>query len=319
MKNHVAVGTYQKTGTVWMANTFSELAERIGARYKNISRYKPELKINRVKSRQLGIVFDNHTDFPQEYGNLDVKGFRLIRDPRDMLISATKYHQKTDNKFANRPRREFGGKTLKEALLELDAFEDRLLFEIDHYAHKNIDPMTEFSDWDNFLTIRYEDLVLDQSMIITARLLTWLGFSEDEVLIGLNCFWRNSLFGQLNPASTGHISDGSVAQYRRVFTDGVENAFLNKFGTALEALGYLEASPRWKNKEFDEVKVSRVIVDLSDQYRSGQDEALRESAYMAIQLAPQSQAGYREMAFLENASGNMSSSRKWLRKADALA
>ena len=82
MKYDIAVGTYHKTGTVWMRKTLETLANRLGLPLFRMSRHqvrwKTEADLKALYARHLaglraggrhGFFFDSHSMFPAEFGN----------------------------------------------------------------------------------------------------------------------------------------------------------------------------------------------------------------------------------------------------------
>jgi hypothetical protein len=88
MKYNVVVATHHKTGTVWMDGVFKAIADDVGAQYMDFrSEYG---RLERVLQEPF-ILFNYDSDF-RDYAYLldrdNVRILHLIRDPRDVLISA---------------------------------------------------------------------------------------------------------------------------------------------------------------------------------------------------------------------------------------
>ncbi|WP_159322001.1 sulfotransferase domain-containing protein [Spiribacter roseus] len=301
MKNHVAIGTHQKTGTVWMSNIFQDLAKRLSCNYKNIRKYSDAAKLARVKSKNFGIVFDSHSRFPDGFFEFNVMALHLVRDPRDVLISATKYHEATLDSFAVRSREKFGGKSLQKSLKELSSFEDKLLFEIDYWIESTIKDIASPIKKSNCLTLKYEDLIRDSEMFYVPRILTCLGFSVPEILVGLNSFWRNSIFGSLDSSEVSHIKDGSVSQYKKVFSPTVFKKFEDKFSEELEMLGYNEGREvkRYNCEAFFDISLNPVVEDFASYLAHQGSEAMLDLAQEAVRMFPDSTAAENELRSLE--------------------
>jgi hypothetical protein len=164
---------------------------------------------------------------------------RMIRDPRDVLISAVRYHLTTDAQWVNQPRGRFGGQTLKAALTALPDLESRLLYEIKHVIGNALERMESFERGSVFKDIRYEDLVADRGLQLTLSMLDYLGFESDvERLVGCIAMWQNSLFGALAREGNAHINDGSGRQHEAVMSPRVRDAFHAQFGDAAQRMGY---------------------------------------------------------------------------------
>ena len=88
MKHNVVVATHHKTGTVWMDGVFKAIANDIGAQYVDFrSQYDG---LDEALSKPF-ILLNYDSNF-REYGHIlerdDVRILHLVRDPRDVLISA---------------------------------------------------------------------------------------------------------------------------------------------------------------------------------------------------------------------------------------
>jgi hypothetical protein len=116
--------------------------------------------------------------------------------------------------------------------------EERLLFELDHVGGRVIDQMMS---WDysrpEFVELRYEGIVgegglryiresLDQSAL----------FDANECAVIVNLFKIFSTQGVL--AHRQHIRNPRPSQWKEHFTPSVERRFHERFGQALEKLGY---------------------------------------------------------------------------------
>jgi tetratricopeptide (TPR) repeat protein len=242
MRHTVLVGTHQKTGTVWMDKVFRSIAKAMSTPYYNVSRKNNALFSKTAdkleKSNQNCIIFHNHSAFPKCCFTLRSKGFRLIRDPRDVVISAVKYHETTDAQFANMPKKNFGNMSLRHKICSLETLEDKILFEINEVMEKNILDMLHYSFSDQILTLKYEHLISDGKLVLTSKLLQWLGFDEREIILGLCIFWNESLFGLKKSGSTSHIRNGAPRQFESIYTPKLHDAFEKKYPGVIQQLRY---------------------------------------------------------------------------------
>lgn len=242
MRYTVLVGTHQKTGTVWMDKVFKSIAKAMSTPYYNVSRKNNALFSKTAeklkKSGKNCIIFHNHSAFPKCCFTLRNKGFRLIRDPRDVVISAVKYHETTDAQFANSPKKEFGNISLRQKISSLVTLEDKILFEINEVMENNINDMLYYRFADQILTLKYEHLISDGKLILTSKLLQWLGFDESEIILGLCIFWNESLFGLKKSDSTSHIRNGAPRQFENIYTPKLHDAFESKFPDVIQQLRY---------------------------------------------------------------------------------
>ena len=280
MRHHIAVCTHQKTGTVWMNAVFKDLATRLGVEYRNISRLSPEEKAQRV-TKTLGrdaspaIFFDNHAGMPDAAKGREFRGVHLVRDPRDMIISAARYHTTTDATFANTPKKRFNDLSLKDALLALPTLEERLAFEIEHVVAPNLEAMVAFDGRGRYATLHYEELIADRRMTLAIRLFTFLGLDERETVEALRAHWAHSLFGAGSNTRPDHVKDGSARQFERIYTPALVAAFEAKFGHIVDTLGYRGVADRSSGTALlDSVELPPRIRELSTRLISAADDAV---------------------------------------------
>jgi hypothetical protein len=245
MKFNVVVATHHKTGTVWMASVFKAIAKRMRANYidfwSNYGRLDPLLKTPFV-------VFNYDSNFLQHSGLLrrdDVRILHLIRDPRDVLISAMHYHKTSDEDWLHRTVPDNGDVTYQHKLNSLATPFDQYLFELEHSTSTTIEDML---DWQygraNCMDVRYEDLFQDRSMVLWSSILAFLGFDESEQDFCKDTFWKYSLFGEAPGANRRHARSGEVAQWKHEFSPKLAQAFVDRFPDALQVLGY-ESDDQW--------------------------------------------------------------------------
>ena len=239
MKFNVVVATHHKTGTVWMSSVFSAIAKATGASYvdfwSHYGRLDPLLK-------PPFILFNYDSTFRQHSDILareDVRILHLIRDPRDVLISAMHYHKTADEAWLHRTVPGCNDLPYQRRLNAFATPFEQYLFELENASSSTIEDML---DWQynraNCLEIRYEDLRLDRAMALWSQIVTFLGFDESEQKTCKECIWNHSLFGKAAGLDRGHVRSGDVAQWKREFTPKLAQAFVHRFPDALQELGY---------------------------------------------------------------------------------
>ena len=239
MKFNVVVATHHKTGTVWMSSVFKAIAKSLGASYidfwSHYGRLEPLLKPPFVLFNH-DSVFLQHSDV---LARDDVRILHLIRDPRDVLISAMHYHRTSNEAWLRQPAPGCDGVPYQRKLNSLATPFEQYLFELENAASSTIENMLDWrDDRANCLEIRYEDLMLDHAMALWSQILTFLGFDETEQGACRECFWNHSLFGRLAGSNRRHVRSGDVAQWKREFTPELAQAFVERFPDALQLLGY---------------------------------------------------------------------------------
>ncbi len=263
MKFNLVVATHHKTGTVWMDGVFKAIARDLGVRY--------------VKFRDPGqprdldhepfILFCHDSDFsdcPDLLDREDVKTLHLIRDPRDVVISAMHYHKSSRESWLHEPIPGYDNLTYQRALQALPTAFAQYLFEMDNSSASTVRDMASWRyGRANCFEARYEDLRQDTALVTWQRILAFLGFDADERAIGSRRFWQNSLFGGLSRLGNRHVRSGAVDQWRREFTPDLAAAFLKRFPHALQALGY-EKNDAWVHGLQEEPVIPGLLSDLRD-------------------------------------------------------
>ncbi len=245
MKYNVVVATHHKTGTVWMDGVFKAIARDVGAEYIDFRSQCGRLDGALTKP----FILLNYDSNFREYGHIlerdDVRILHLVRDPRDVLISAMHYHQKSRESWLHEPIPGYDNVTYQHSLKALPSKFDQYVFEMEHSTASTL---RDVLNWQygraNCFEARYEDLRQDADLAHWRRISTFLGFDEREQQISCGRFWQNSLFGGLSRFGNKHVRSGDVAQWKREFTRDLGYAFLARFPNALQSLGY-EANNGW--------------------------------------------------------------------------
>jgi hypothetical protein len=188
------------------------------------------------------IIFNNHSDFrgvdwlPQDP---DTRIFHLIRDPRDVIISAMHYHRTAREPWLHNPRSRFNGMTYQQKLNSLPDDRARLIWEMDNTGGRTINAMKAWDySLENSCEMKYEELIGDVDGIEFARVASHLGFDHDEVAICREEFRKRSLFGRKRRSKSVHVRSGMRRQWEGVYDVDLGQIFVEKFGTALVDLGY---------------------------------------------------------------------------------
>lgn len=245
MKYNVVVATHHKTGTVWMDGVFKMLAAELGVAYVDFKAQSGQLS---EALKAPFILLNSDSDFrgrPQILERDDVRTLHLIRDPRDVVISAMHYHKKANESWLHEPVPGYDDVTYQRRLKEQPTRHRQYVYEMEHSSAGTVHDML---DWrygrPNCFEARYEDLRRDTQLAYWRRISAFLGFDEAEQEICDECFWRNSLFGGLSRLGNGHIRSGDIGQWKREFTVPLAYTFVARFPGALQTLGY-ETDHNW--------------------------------------------------------------------------
>ena len=245
MKHNVVVATHHKTGTVWMSTVFKSIARGLGANYVDFWSHYGRLE----RALKPPFILLNHDSTFLQHADVlrrqDVRILHLIRDPRDVLISATHYHRTANEPWLHEKTPGNDGAPYQQKLNALATPHEQYLFELENSTGSTIEAMLDWQyDRPTCLEVRYEDLWRDRSMALWPRLVAFLGFEGSEQEVCRTCFWQHSLFGDAGQANRRHARSGEVAQWKREFTQELALAFVYRFPDALQLLGY-EADGRW--------------------------------------------------------------------------
>ncbi len=143
----------------------------------------------------------------------------IYRDPRDAMLSAYEYGRRT----AERGRPNFFAK--------YDTFEKTLDFMADY-----VDIWTDWMKEKRVLIARYEDLLTDYDAEIS-HLLDYLGLdADDDAVCGVVDEYRP---GKADAGQQGlHFFKGKIGRYKEAYTNDQQAQMRERFGDALEAMGY---------------------------------------------------------------------------------
>ncbi len=227
-----------------MADVFRSFARSGSFSFLNLSNKKSEdsrlLLEDKLKTRNTRlIVFHNHSVFPNIVYLRGFKGIHLIRDPRDILISAVRYQETTDATWVKKRRADLGGKSVQQVLRDCDTMEAKLMFEMSYVGKDNLERMSRFERGDVFKDVKYEFLVSDCDLVVTKRIAAHFGFGPRDTELFLDAMMENSLFGRVRKEDKRHIKDGSASQFVDVYTQKCYDLF-GKLGFCeyLDKLGY---------------------------------------------------------------------------------
>jgi hypothetical protein len=167
----------------------------------------------------------------------------MIRDPRDLLISAYFYHLRTNEKWCAKPNPDHTDLppdiSYQHHLRSLDQ-EAGIKYEMSHVSARMLELM---GAWDyaspNVMELRFEE-VLGNETLWFKRLFTWYGFNKKLVSEGVAAA-RQLALRNLQPgdSSLRHRNRKSRPGYwREYFTDSIKADFKNRFGQTLVKLGY---------------------------------------------------------------------------------
>lgn len=256
----VFIATHHKGGTVWINSTFRRISKlchfpfihlntgESGWQIRPDKRVYMESELERVRgeSARGAILVDYHGTTPDTGGIAGARGVHITRDPRDMLLSAIRYHEHSKEPWLDHPLADLGGKSFREKLLSYPDDLDRVRFELDTYMGVELRRMGSFTqrpDFDPvFLQVKYEDLIQDEHLQLFHSVAIHLGFRGQQLIHAQQAFWSQSLFGGMRStrsrAANTHIRDGSIEQWRRALNEPTRALIESSIGDVIAKLGY---------------------------------------------------------------------------------
>lgn len=202
--------------------------------------YEEECREEDASNLAPGIYLDHHCHFPQSLLNTDMRGFRIIRDPRDVVISGAHYHVRSDEAWLSRPSDLHDGQSYQAALSAHVGWPERYAFEMQWVAKATTGAMIEDADRlpEAIQLVRYEDLMSEDADETFRALIISLGFDAQEQDALMRSFERHSLRGASASEQSAHVRSGKIAQWKHTYTRALGEAFLTAMGDALIVLGY---------------------------------------------------------------------------------
>ena len=232
-KNKILIGTHHKTGTVWLESVFSKVSNQFDLEWFSGGNKD-------VIPKEWQVLQHTHSHFQKEIlENNNFKGLHIIRDPRDIAVSAAFYHCKSHEDWLHVPRAEFGNKTYQNRINECNNFDDKLIFEMDHSTATGLSDISQWNYDDlRFINVKYEELIADNNMKLFRDVFEFLGFKGEALIRCLQIAFANSLFS--GRVTSQHVRSGNSNQWKEYFKKSHAEHFCDKFGDLLIRLGYEE-------------------------------------------------------------------------------
>ena len=221
-----------KVGGTWFGQILRAIADHYGLNFQNCE--QEDLRQN------TDIFFQHHSRI-QVSTLPPYTGSHMIRDPRDIIVSAYFYHRWTTEDWAHQPKAEYGQRSYQDYLNSLDE-EEGIIAEIDRSA-PNIGIIANWNYSDpNFLEIKYEDMIADEEAGFH-RIFKHYGFSPEAIRHCLGVAEQFSFkkvtgrkLGQVNERS--HLRSGKPEQWREYFTEKQKKHFKKVLGDVVVKCGY---------------------------------------------------------------------------------
>ena len=163
MKHNVVVATHHKTGTVWMDGVFKAIARDVGVEYVDFRSQYARL----ADALSKPFILLNHDSNFREYAHIldrhDVRILHVVRDPRDVLISAMHYHRKSSESWLHEPIPGYDNVTYQRRLRTLptkfDQFTPQAMMRYtgrDPLVRQHLNLLQKAMAYNNFYGLRVE-------------------------------------------------------------------------------------------------------------------------------------------------------------------
>jgi hypothetical protein len=229
--------TDHKTGTVWQMNMSRAFSQELGSHVDWVS-YRENPSVESTPDRDYVVFFERSYLCPQSRwpDHPHLRGIRMVRDPRDVIISGAEYHARGIEAWLHEPDERFNGLSYSEALQALESRVDRLRFEMRNCATETIREMARLSD-PRLLIVRYEDLFSwETAKDYLIEISDWLELNESESEALLRAHSLTHLENQ--SSENCHATRGVRARWSDEWPRELDEEFINRFSRELPNLPY---------------------------------------------------------------------------------
>ena len=227
------VGTVHKTGTVLMRGIMRQVARVCGLRF-----WAPGMG---ELPDDCNVIFHVNSNFPPDIMREGHPTAIVVRDPRDVVISAAHYHGTQalpGDAWIHAPDPKLGGRSYHDHKRALPDDDSRYIFEMENKSADTIRRMLAFPRHaPQVMVVRLEDLVADRELKTYRRMFTWLGVPAAQMPRALRIARSRSLVAGAGERSA-HVRSGQPEQWRTRFSPRVLAAFEERFPGAAVELGY---------------------------------------------------------------------------------
>lgn len=239
------IGTFHKSGTVLLKNIFSKLAETINFKFIEIVKEEDYFNIN---FSEKCFYFDNHSRYLKVFNDLKQSNFKFIqciRDPRDLVVSATKYHQTSKEQWLHEKLPEFNGSTYNLMINSCESFEEKCFFEIKNQSNEIMENLKIcskiFSKNQKMIKfIKLEDLMQDYNYSIYKSVFNFLKLEESYLLIFLKICKVYSIWNidKNRPIFSDHIQHSTPGFWEKELPVSLLTYINEKWPNLIEDLKY---------------------------------------------------------------------------------
>lgn len=230
-ENVVVHLSHHKMGSTWIKNILRDVAAVGGAAVV-------DLEFDDLAKKRPRIIFDGHSKIDLAGLRMPYKGTHMVRDPRDVLVSAYKYHKKSDEPWLHEKKESLGGVSYQQHLNRL-SLEDGLLFELKNSTGDSLRLLRAWGfDDPNILELRYEDVQADYEASFE-KIFSHYGFEDKYKPLLLDIAGRHSLEkARKDPSVAYHIQSGASGHWKGKIPPVVLDYFENEYADVLVKMGY---------------------------------------------------------------------------------
>jgi hypothetical protein len=242
-REKIFVGTHHKTGTVLMDCILRDFSNVLNISHTNMNDHRFEnadaesrKQLIQTTYKNTDVLFFTYSEF---FGLLNEKSkpFHLIRDPRDVVLSAARYHSRypAPEQWLNEAM--IGQKTYNQAMVEANEME-RIKIESDNVSSRAIANMISVSAMQNMLTVKYENLCEPSTMFAECtKIAEHVGMNKLEKLVFIGSVVSNIPKMGVVADRNHQTSNGQPNQWVDCQPEIVE--YLNqRFSREISELGY---------------------------------------------------------------------------------
>ncbi len=237
MKNICYFG-HHKCATNWMRRLFKDVCQEKQWNYKVFGGARNNLDFE--EATHTISMFVSASPRNIDTAKTPFRGFHLIRDPRDAMVSG--YWSWKVSHSNNTPEI----LEVREKLQQL-SLEDGLLAMLDHVPMLKQLESWEFDKYQNILEVKYENLLKNQQEQFQ-KIFEYLEINLDQAklskLIEQHSFQSITKRKPGEELVSSHFRKGISGDWQNYFTDKIKNAFKDRYGYMLMNLEY-EQDMNW--------------------------------------------------------------------------
>lgn len=247
VKNKVLIThfTHHKCGTMLFNKSLYEISKKFNLKYQRCVQEELEEDTDIWLQWHSNVNFEN---LPAYVGS------HMIRDPRDITISAYFYHLWCHEEWCHISREEYDGMSYQEYLNSLSK-DEGILFEMTNNlekGHTTGSVIEDISRWNYFnpqiIELKYEDVILNPRDCFV-RIFKKYGFDGKETKKALKIIEKYSFQGRTGrklgvEESKSHMRKGIPGDWQNHFTEDHKYEFKRQYGDILIMLGY-EKDKKW--------------------------------------------------------------------------